>query len=91
MLSKNGTEKKPITHVYLVVCEDNVDGAWTDPEEAVRHEFSYDLRETGGICLSHIDQILTVKEAVEEMLKPNSSYPYLKKVEINPANIDADL
>lgn len=81
-----GKIKAAITHVYLVVCEDNVDGAWTDPKEAVRNEFSYALKKTGGIRLSHIDKLLTVEEAVKEMLKSNSCYPYLKKVKINPVN-----
>ena len=85
IIKKEIRKKKPITYVYLVVCENDVSGAWTDPEEAVKNEFSYDLKKIGGKRLSHIDRVITVKEAVKEMLKPNSRYPYLKKVEINPA------
>jgi hypothetical protein len=77
---------EPITHVYLVVYETDVSGAWTSPEEAVRFEFSYGLKEEGGVRLSHIDKVLTVEEAVEEMLKPNSDYPYLAKIKLDPSN-----
>lgn len=82
---------KPITHVYLVVYETDISGAWTSPEEAVRCEFSYDLKEEGGISLGDVfsdeaKDLLTVEEAVEKMLKPNSDYPYLVKVKLNPAN-----
>lgn len=77
---------EPITHIYLVVYETDMSGAWTTPEEAVEHEFNYSLKEEGGIYLSHTDKLFTTKEAIEQMLKPNCDYPYLAKVKLNPTN-----
>jgi hypothetical protein len=77
---------KPTTYIYLIVHETDISGAWTTPEEAVRFKFSHDIKEEGGIRFHFGAPLLTVEEAIEKMLEPNSDYPYLAKIKLNPDN-----
>ena len=78
-----------ITHVYAIMHETDVIGLWTDPQEAVKYYFRYDLKTNDGICLNDNEQLLTVEEATKKMLEPDNDYPYLTKININPAD-DSD-
>ncbi len=74
-------------YIYLIVHETSVDGAWTDPLEAVKCFFHRDIEESddGKIELSVCSaERFSPEELVERMLDPLSDYPALVKVPIDP-------
>jgi hypothetical protein len=69
------------------VFETSIDGAWTDPLEAVKCYFHRDIEESedGKIGLYfHSTERFSPEELVERMLDPSSDYPVLVKVPVNP-------
>ena len=75
--------EEPITYVYAIIYETDIDGVWTDPKDAVRYLFECELTAEDEIELD--GELITVEKKTEEMLTRYAEYPYLAKIKINPA------
>ena len=72
-------------YIYMLLEETDAWGVWTDPKDAVLNYFGEDIKEKGGVqTIEFRKKEYTVQEMVERMLDPNSNYPVLAKIEVNP-------
>ena len=75
-------------YVYLIVFETSVDGAWTDPLEAVKCFFHRSIEESDDgkieLYFRSTPERFSPEEMVERMLDTSSEYPIMVKGPVNP-------